>query len=200
MGKVGQMMIEVCKNCGKEFEKSKKHKLGNFCSNKCSVEYRKWNNEPNCKCPTCGIEFYIKQSQIDKSKTTCCSKSCSNKFKSITFSKEGNHQFGLKGKLNASFKTDELFDGVYLKVYCGEKHPFADAHGRILKHRYVAEKYLLSDYNSIVIEGIRYLNPDFAVHHLDLNKTNNNLDNLIVLTHSQHTYLHNLIKLGSSGK
>jgi len=93
-----------CKQCGKEFIKHKKYKLGNFCSSKCTDLYKKWNNEPNCKCPICGIEFYKKKSQLKKSKTSCCGRECSNKYMSTSFSGKNNHQYGLKGKLNASFK------------------------------------------------------------------------------------------------
>ena len=184
--------IEICKYCGVEFEKSKKHKLGKFCSNKCSVEYRKYNNDPNCKCPVCGLEFYMKQSQINKNKTTTCGIVCSNKLRSLNLKGEGNHQFGLKGNKNSSFKDGETLKDKYIRVYSPD-HPHCDKSGRVLKHRLIAENYLLNEYNSVDINGIKYLSLDFAVHHLDLNKLNNNLDNLIVLTHSQHTFLHNMI-------
>lgn len=36
----------------------------------------------------------------------------------------------------------------------------------------------------------RKLKPDEVVHHIDRDKTNNNLDNLVVMTRSEHTALH----------
>lgn len=183
-----------CKQCGEEFIKHKKHKLGMFCSHSCGDLYRKWNNEPNCKCPVCGVDFYRKQSQIKKNKTSCCGTECSNKYRKIAFSGKNNHQHGLKGKLNASFKEGEILnsDG-YLKVYCGD-HPFQDKSGRVYKHRLVAEEYLLNKINKITIDGKEYLDLDHVVHHIDFDKTNNNVDNLVVLSHANHTRIHNQIE------
>ena len=42
-----------------------------------------------------------------KNKHVTCSYECSNKLKSIIYRGEGNHQYGLKGNLNASWKSDE---------------------------------------------------------------------------------------------
>lgn len=47
-------------------------------------------------------------------------------------------------------------------------------------HRYVMEQYL----------G-RKLLPSEVVHHKDENKTNNNIDNLIITSHIAHNHLHN---------
>lgn len=109
---------------------------------------------------------------------------------------EGNHQYGLKGEKNSSFKGDVTMRNGYLFEYC-PNHPFCDECGRVRQHRLVAEKYLLSDYNSVVIDGVRYLNPEFEVHHINFVKHDNNIENLIVLTKSQHITIHNQIdKIG----
>lgn len=60
------------------------------------------------------------------------------------------------------------------------------------EHRYLAEKYLLNEENSIVVDGVRVLKKDYVVHHIDGDKTNNDLSNLAVLSKSAHTRLHNL--------
>ena len=39
----------------------------------------------------------------------------------------------------------------------------------------------------------RYLHPNEDVHHVDFDKTNDNIENLVVLTNSQHTTLHNYL-------
>ena len=45
---------------------------------------------------------------------------------------KGNHQYGLKGRLNASWKTDKrITNNGYLKIYKPE-HPLSDRYGRIL--------------------------------------------------------------------
>ena len=53
--------------------------------------------------------------------------------------------------------------------------------GWFLQHHVVIEKHL----------G-RKLNKDEAVHHINGIKTDNNIDNLIVMNHGEHTRLHNL--------
>lgn len=63
---------------------------------------------------------------------------------------------------------------------------------RMREHRYLAEKHLLNEENSIIVNGVRILKKDYVVHHIDGDKTNNNLSNLVVLSKSEHTRLHNL--------
>lgn len=42
-----------------------------------------------------------------------------------------------------------------------------------------------------IIDGNYYLKPEIKVHHKDENTLNNNIDNLIPLTISEHSSLHN---------
>ena len=53
------------------------------------------------------------------------------------------------------------------------------------EHRLVVENYI----------G-RYLLPEEIVHHKDLNKTNNNLSNLQIVSSSEHTKIHAQLKGG----
>ena len=69
-------------------------------------------------------------------------------------------------------------------------HPFANSRGYVNEHRLVAEQYLLNDNNSIVINNMKYLSPNFVVHHIDFNRLNNNPKNLIVMTISEHKTMH----------
>lgn len=71
-----------------------------------------------------------------------------------------------------------------------EEHPFAIDGFWIREHRYIAEKYLMTDEQSVTIDGKKYLNPIYDVHHKDGDKTNNNLSNLQILTRSEHQKLH----------
>lgn len=70
----------------------------------------------------------------------------------------------------------------YVYVYCPE-HPHSSADGYVMEHRLVMESYI----------G-RYLEKDEAVHHINRNKKDNRLENLQLMTRSEHAKLHAQIK------
>ena len=83
-----------------------------------------------------------------------------SKFKVLLAGKERKSKStNWKGGENINFKG-------YVLIYCPE-HPNHNAHGYILKHRFVMEKYL----------G-RFLKKVEVVHHIDHNKQNNKISNL----------------------
>ena len=108
---------------------------------------------------------------------------------------EGNHQFGLKGKLNSSFKGIEIIRHNHniddILVY-DPAHPFADKDGRVKKHRLLVEQnYKLFDKKFFIKEGGRIiLKKEYQVHHKDGNHDNNDINNLEVLTRSEHSSIH----------
>lgn len=148
----------------------------------------------NYKCDYCGKPIYRKPSYIKKTKRICCSRKCSGKLKTIYFSGEGNHQYGLKRENNPTYigRARRTKNGyIFIRDF---DHPFIQADGWIWEHRIVAERYLMTDKESVVIGGKKYLNPDLDVHHKDGNKLNNDPTNLEIMTKSQHVRLHNLLK------
>lgn len=187
-----------CKNCGKELQGNEHPK--DFCCYACYENWTKWNKKPNCKCPVCGKEFYTKPSRIANTQNPItCSRDCGAKFKSIWFSGVGNHQFGLKGDLNSSFKGDEISrknnNIVEICVYYPD-HPNADRNGRVTKHRLVVEQNhsLFDDSNFDIVDGMYILKTGLEVHHKDGNHNNNNVDNLQIITRSEHRRIHNMEK------
>ncbi|MCX0386683.1 HNH endonuclease [Clostridium perfringens] len=60
-------------------------------------------------------------------------------------------------------------------------HPLADKNGYVLEHRFIMCEYL----------G-RILRPDEVVHHKNKIKTDNRIENLEIMTNSEHTRLHNI--------
>ena len=65
--------------------------------------------------------------------------------------------------------------------------PYANSQGKVYQHHYV------------MCESIgRPLLPDECVHHIDRDRTNNKLGNLLLLTHSEHGKLHALEDRGFS--
>lgn len=145
----------------------------------------------NCVCEICGRRFHRKQYQIDKNKHHYCSKECANIAARIRMSGENNHQYGLRGELNASWRGGRHTTSYgYILVHCPE-HPFANGDGNVFEHRLVAEKYLLTPEASVEINGKKYLSPDYVVHHIDFDHKNNDVSNLVIMEKGQHISYHN---------
>lgn len=193
--------IEVkCAHCGKiEYVQPCRAKKYLCCSKECLGKYKKETNttKVSCVCPICGTEFKIKKSHFDRVKTTpCCSKECSNKLKEITYLGENNHQYGLTGHLNSSFKGKEIISNLgYVFEYCpGHPRPCDNSNkeSRVRQHRLVVERnYEKFDPKYFEeIDGWIVLKQEYDVHHINEIKTDNRLENLQILTRAEHTALH----------
>lgn len=187
-----------CIICGKEnYPIDTKKFPKDFCSYKCYEEWQKFNKTPNCTCSICGRSMYLKPSRLSRVKNgITCSKECANKLKSSYMSGEKNHQFGLKGDLNASFLGKEIqTTGGYIMEYC-PGHPYANEYGRVRQHRLVIERNheLFSEDYFEVINGNYYLKAEYHVHHKNENTQDNSIENLQIVTKSEHTHIHNLEK------
>jgi len=155
------------------------------------------NKEPNCKCLICGKIMYLKPFRLKRVVNgITCSKNCSYKLKAIYMKGSGNHQYGLKGNLNSSFIDDKIINQYgYIMIYL-PNHPKSDEYGRYREHRYVIEKSEI--YNDIYfdfINGTRVLKDDYIPHHINEIKTDNRLENLKLMTLSEHTKYHNKYKI-----
>ena len=192
------MITLKCQICGKEFEviPSRKDKA-KYCSKECANIAL--HGSLNCKCEICGKEFHRKKSRILKNKHQVCSRECLRELKKILLVGEGNHQYGLKGDLNSSFKGIEVKrknNGLLeVKVYKPD-HPFADKNSRVLKHRLIVEEhYDLFDSKYFVnINNNFYLRPGIEVHHINRDHTDNRIENLMPVTKSEHRIIHNLFQ------
>lgn len=144
----------------------------------------------NVICPICKKAFHLKPSKLKKDKNHYCSRACHKEAKKEYMAGEKNHQYGLRGEKNASWKGGEKITCYgYKTIYCPD-HPFAPKDGHIFEHRLVAEKYLLTEENSVEVNGKRYLRPDYDVHHKDFDRLNNDPENLQVMTKREHRRLH----------
>jgi hypothetical protein len=82
---------------------------------------------------------------------------------------EIEHKHGYKGSNGLIWKEGWYIDKDGYKNIRNPNHPFCHCNGYVLEHRLVMEEYL----------G-RHLKPEEDVHHLDLNKENNRIGNLML--------------------
>ena len=155
----------------------------------------------NCTCPICGKKFHLKKYAVEHRKTkSCCSKECLRKYKHILMSGEGNHQYGIKGKKNATWKSDRKISRYgYIQVRVLD-HPFRDRGDFVFEHRLVAEKYLLTDEYAVTIDGKRYLSPKYVVHHKNFDRQDNRPENLMIMTKGEHQRLHTKMNIPKRDK
>ena len=180
----------VCAFCGKEFITYPWRGAGKYCSHKCATDATKVEHIPNVKCCICNKPIYIKPSRLERSKTKMftCSKECMGKMRSKVF----------VGELNPNYNNTK--DRV-LYTNNGKQYYHCIRHNHLYKgyldyvpeHRLIVEEhYNLFDKKYFnIIDGKYYLKPEIDVHHIDKNGLNNDINNLIPLTRSEHTSIHN---------
>lgn len=83
---------------------------------------------------------------------------------------------------NPNWRGGKRLHEGYVEVYC-PNHPNANVRKCVYEHQLVMEKRI----------G-RYLKKEEVVHHIDGNKSNNDINNLLLLTNSDHAKLHAILK------
>jgi len=83
-----------------------------------------------------------------------------------------------RGKGHPAWKGGAVLDGKGYRLIYAPAHPKAYRNGYVPEHRVVVESHI----------G-RYLRPDEHVHHRDKNTLNNKIENLQVLSPSDHAWL-----------
>lgn len=186
-----------CDNCGKDFMIYHKHRLQYkhlFCCKDCENKYKK-EQSLNCICPICGKKFHVDFYDFKKMvHEPCCSYQCMGIYRKTIYKGENNPNYGNRGSQNPLWKSDKRISSYGYVLVDKPEHPFANGDGCVFEHRLVAEEYLLTDDNSVEINGKKYLKPELVVHHIDENKTNNNPENLMIMTLAEHASLHSKLR------
>lgn len=169
--------LVTCKICGKEEYKTpsdaKRHKT---CSLKCRGEWSKliYSKKIEKKCEVCGNSYFVKRSHEEKRFT--CGEDC--KYKRL---EKHLKTVSGKGAESANWKGGRFISPTgYAFVYDPENE-MANSRGYVREHRLVMSEKLR-----------RPLTKDEVVHHKDGNKLNNDINNLELMTNSEHSRLHAL--------
>jgi hypothetical protein len=204
----------VCLFCGCEFE-SKSEKGSKYCSNKCkSMDYRQKHLVEVTKiCEYCGKEFTVKCIN-GKTNTRFCSISCSSKSTHINMEEKEltcemcGSKFMFKGTTKAKYcsecraKMDSIL-GIEYRVRKGiTKKGFVGKGGNQVKgednkcYKTGIGNYKNKRYDYLIENGKPIACEEcgstlrLEVHHIDKDRTNNDIDNLILLCKSCHKKRH----------
>lgn len=179
-------LVDVkCLICGKEEMKPHyRAKTYKTCSVECKsiLASKATSTKVKKNCAVCGCGFYVKLSH--SSRRVTCSKKCDGIRKRKMYDGESNPNYGNKGRKNPLFKTGRRTTHYgYIIVYKPD-HPNSREDGYIFEHRLVMSEHLN-----------RPLKEWEIVHHKDEDKQNNKIENLEIMTLSQHQRHHSSLKI-----
>lgn len=147
-----------------------------------------WNRTPNYKCVICDKEMYVRPNQLLKNSGWgfTCSKECGIINRSKHTKGKSNHQFGLIGEKNSSFKTGRRISNYgYVLIYKPE-HNRKNCNGYVFEHILIMESKIG---RSLKYYGDKNKNNEVC-HHIDRNRQNNDINNLQLMTMSEHLKIH----------
>lgn len=168
------MTKRFCKTCGKKFFVSQNwKKRGFYCSQKCYGISKQgkpaWNKGMKGRCFNTG-RTHFKKGMIPKTH-----------FRKGHIPWNKDKKFPMEKCVN--WKGGKIIDKrgyISIKI---PNHPFARSNGYVFEHRLVMEKHL----------G-RYLKKTEHIHHIDRNRANNKLENLMYFpNNSAHVKYHHLM-------
>lgn len=165
-------LIKKCP-CGKKFNTTTERLSdgrGKYCSRLC--QFKGIRRRLYIKCGNCKKEFEIRKSY--KKKNNFCSKECLSK----GLSKRASDNLVKWIKKNKGFDKQILGKKGYAISLDGYH-----VYNRIKVHRIIMEKHLGRKLKSTEI-----------VHHINENKLDNRIENLQIVTRSEHNRIHKFLK------
>ena len=154
---------KICEKCGAEFHPFRRQQRG--CSRACSLSLAK-KGKPNVKrrtgsykkCVVCGERYWVERYRLKKKVTKYCSRSCLAKAHFPQYQHLNPIRFRAGKSEPRHYKTVMTPDGR-----------------RMREHRWIMEKH-----------AGRKLMPHEHVHHINGDWRDNRLENLVLLTNSEH--------------
>jgi hypothetical protein len=174
-----------CKQCGAEFHRSPSNIKPSgltFCNRACVNAYKK-SLRPVVICEQCGIEFHRSPSNVNRYKHNFCCLACYETYSRGLYLTATCRQCGtaISGSKKSNF-CSLACHSAYMRVGRINHQGYLTfrINGKLVyEHRLVMEKHL----------GRPLLRSE-QVHHIDGNRLNNSLSNLIVLSRSEHNREH----------
>lgn len=186
----------TCAKCGSLFTRKKSENPGSelrFCSVACSAGARKGRAhkvKPDAPryykvCEVCKVKFRVTQTRKDTARF--CSKKClseSPEFrKECSEAQQGEKHWRWGGGL---YVSGSGYVRHKRKVLGSEKFNF--------NHRLVIFNALLDSDPThpfiVEVEGVKMLDSEIEVHHIDRDRSNNALSNLLAVTKRAHAQIH----------
>jgi hypothetical protein len=131
------------------------------------------------RCSICNKEFLTYPSRIKTGRGKFCSKECSLLHTNKILATNGIKNRFVKGKPHPWHSHRSVNHAGYIEIYSPE-HPNGTNRGYVREHRLIMESNI----------G-RYLNKSEDVHHINGDKKDNKIENLMLMSHSEHTRINN---------
>lgn len=185
----------VCLMCGKEYS-ARTDSKNMYCSCKCAGRARTERSKKYAQCPVCGEIFLQKRKERIYCSSECRTKDrlkrltlvcdeCGEKFERVECHVRGKHNFCSKECYNKWMQS---------KAPDGEQSPRWKG-GVSMQNDYIflrEDKRKYRAEHRIIVENYlgRKLESNEIVHHLDGNKLNNEISNLMIVTRAEHARIH----------
>jgi hypothetical protein len=192
------MIIRKCKICQSDVKVSPSQEKDRFCcGEKCSREYRREKSilARTKKCEVCH-SIFVGQSKISRFCSIHCSRKDQSHVEKAASWEKYKKECGVcgveflpprqsEGGRFCSYKCsginnrkDRIYRAGYYMIRNND-HPNCTAQGYVLEHRHIMEQAI----------G-RHLSGDEVVHHINLEKGDNRIKNLKIMTDSEHKSYH----------
>lgn len=181
-------MLHICNNCGKQFEGQKRAK---FCSISCALSgtvIRK-----TLKCVDCGTLFEFIGRTTKKRCDTCWKKHRTETVMKSRHKKHPQVQVGVGSGHSYQNPNTPILDARKEAELRSRRQRYH--RNKIIKvTEKTYRKLMITGHDRCSICGYDRYQQALVVHHIDMNRRNNQKENLLILCCNCHSVLHNRIR------